>query len=301
MHWSMIVVWLVYSVAQLVSIPAGLGVAISTGWSWHCWRQEVYARSGPAARPKAGVQAPRRQGAWVKRRVARVTPAPPTPSRPPGVWVAATARPPGVFPARPPGVHWGPTGTPAAARPGVSSPPPGVWHASGRFAAWPSLSKEKERGLQVWADAVGHGGACQWLLLLRRSRRRITSHALRDVWPAAWMADAALKGLSRKTAEALITSDSSVVFYLCHLAYWICLHETGDLKRAQKLLCPGIIEIEDTAWARRCVRSSRTQKRPFRRRGLILDAESTRVAGDQAFFIGGAAAWASPAFEFAWC
>ena len=127
------------------------------------------------------------------------------------------------------------------------------------------------------------------------------AHALRDVWPAAWMADATLRGLSRKSADALIASDNSVVFYLCYLAYWICLHETGDLKRAQKLLCPGIIEIEDTAWARRCVRSSRTQKLPFRRRGLILDAESTRVVGDQAFFIGGAASWAAPAFEPAWC
>ena len=68
MHWSMRIVWLVYSVAQLVSLPAGLGAALVTGWSWHCWRQEAYARSGPASRPKAGVQAPRvlPHRAWVK-------------------------------------------------------------------------------------------------------------------------------------------------------------------------------------------------------------------------------------------
>ena len=97
----------------------------------------------------------------------------------------------------------------------------------------------------MWAEAAGYGEACQWLLFLRRVRRRTTSHALRDVWPAAWLADAALKGLSRRAAEALIASDSNVVFYLCHLAYWMSLHETGDLQKARKLLCPGVIEIED--------------------------------------------------------
>ena len=39
MHWLMRIVWLVDSVAQLVAILAGLGIAFSIGWSWHCWRQ----------------------------------------------------------------------------------------------------------------------------------------------------------------------------------------------------------------------------------------------------------------------
>ena len=135
-------------------------------------------------------------------------------------------------------------------------------------------------GASMWRELRAYGGARNWLLFLRRTRRRIGVTALESVWSTAVVLDWALGNLSDQAADRFLKRDHSLEGSFRFLACWHHLHATGNRREALHLLWdapPGVRSIAPL-WMIRGAKRIRQ-----RRRGLEI-AES--YVHDRADFCG---------------
>ena len=169
---------------------------------------------------------------------------------------AGSSRPQGtVYPQRPPGVLLPPANTRLARARAAPAfyprRPPGFWpprSARGPTAAssnrpacapilWPS-GPRRRAGPQIWAFLQGEGGARAWLHALRKSRRRIDSRALVDVWMVATDVDRCLQGLSFAQVRRCLGQALILESRLRYIASWARLHDIGDGRSAARMMWP---------------------------------------------------------------